>query len=93
MPTWFHSHHCRVALAVVMAALSTGCVTTTGTYVLAAQDENGVVLSGNRTLIATGSRIYSVRNALCMTYPKATVTIKNAETGEELTSESPHKCR
>lgn len=93
MPNRSHSRRWTAALAVVMAALSSGCVTMSGTYVLSAHDENGVALSGKRTLLATGSRIYSVRNALCMTYPKATVTIKNAETGEELTSESPYKCR
>lgn len=63
------------------------------TYVLSAKDASGKPLSGNMQLLAEGSRIYTVRNALCMKYPKSIIEIKDARTGEELKSESPYQCR
>lgn len=70
-----------------------GCVTLSGTYVLKAYNDAGQELSNKMALTASGRHIYSMRNALCISYPGATIVIKDVQTGKELDSESPYKCK
>ncbi|MES2553722.1 MAG: hypothetical protein V4588_08630 [Pseudomonadota bacterium] len=79
-------------LPVIMIMLLTGCLTMSGAYSISAYDSEGKLLNEKMQMIAEGSGIYSVRNAICQTYPKATVLIKDIKTGAELKSESPYKC-
>jgi len=74
------------------SALLTGCMTLSGTYQLSLQDAKGQPLAQNMTMVAEGSGIYTVRNAMCSAHPDATVIIRDLNSGEELKSESPHKC-
>ncbi|MGV3742596.1 MAG: hypothetical protein ACO1NO_09840 [Burkholderiaceae bacterium] len=83
----------KIALALGLSLALTGCVTMSGTYELNAFDSSGKQLTSNMRLTAEGSRIYSVRNGLCMTYPKATIIMKDVKTGAELQGESPYQCR
>lgn len=69
------------------------CVTLSGYYSVEAYDENGQKLANRLNMTAQGSGIYSVRNAFCSKFPKATIIIKDLKTGKELSSESPYKCR
>lgn len=78
--------------AIAFAFALSGCVTTSGSYTVSAQDSNGNNLTNNLNLMAVGSGIYTVRNALCQKYPKSIVVIKDAKTGENLKSESPYQC-
>jgi len=81
-------------LALIASAFAlTACVTMSGNYTLAAYDANGKELSSNFRLTAQGSGIYSMRNSLCSTYPKAVVVITDMSTGKELEGESPYQCR
>jgi hypothetical protein len=63
-----------------------------GNYVVTARDKEGKDLTAKLHLTATGSGIYTPRNALCKNFPGAVVTITDAKTGEELKSESPYQC-
>jgi hypothetical protein len=74
-------------------ALLGGCMTLSGTYQLSLQDANGQPMAKNMTMVAEGGGIYTMRNAMCATYPNATVIIRDLKSGEELKSESPYKCR
>lgn len=80
---------CSVSAVVL---LLTGCLTTSGTYRITANRFDGTPLM-NGHMMAEGSGIYSVKNAICVTEPGAVITIKDATTGQELQSESPHECR
>lgn len=75
----------------ILASLA-GCVTVNGTYVVSAYDANGTELGNKVRMIASGSGIYTIRNAFCSKYPRAIVRIKDATSGEELKSESPYQC-
>jgi len=67
-------------------------LTLSGTYNVVARDPaTGLDFSGPR-LIAEGSGIYVVRNALCINHPNAIIVITDAKTGAEIKSESPYKC-
>lgn len=79
-------------LVLALLLMLSGCLTLSGVYTVDAYDKNGNLL-GKTNNMAEGSGIYTVTNALCAVYPGATVVIKDAKTGEELKSESPHKCR
>lgn len=79
-------------LPVIMTMFLTACVTMTGTYSISAYDSQGNLLNEKMQMMADGSGIYSVRNAICHTYPKAIVVIKDIKTGAELKSESPYNC-
>ncbi len=83
-------HFVFTALPVLLLA---GCVTMSGNYVVTAEGSDGATVGSQFAITAEGSGIYSARNALCATYPGATVHIKDAATGEELKGESPYKCR
>ncbi len=72
--------------------LLTACVTTKGNYEIKAVDVDGRQLN-NTVLSATGSGIYTVRNALCHSYPKASVIIVDMQTRQNLADESPYQCR
>ena len=80
-------------LTLILALTLSACVTTSGTYSISALDEQGHPIKSNISMIATGSGIYSARNAMCINHPKATVMIKDINTGKELTSESPYQCK
>lgn len=70
-----------------------GCVTLSGNYVISAFDSNGKQLTGNTQFTAQGRGIYTARNALCAANRKASIVIKDMQTGKELQSESPYQCR
>ncbi|MBE7940623.1 hypothetical protein IM725_08575 [Ramlibacter aquaticus] len=77
-------------LSVTCLALA-GCVTLTGTYEVKAVDADGVQLN-KLTNMAFGRSIYTVRNALCIRFPKSKVVITDWETKKELSGESPYQC-
>jgi len=83
----------KIGVVIVVSLLCAGCVTLHGTYRLRAVDDQGVELSSKVSLMAQGSGIYSSRNALCASYPGATVLIEDAKTGQPLKGESPFRCR
>lgn len=68
-----------------------GCKTFGGHYELDAVDANGHKLN-KKPFLAQGSGIYTVRNTLCTSYPKATVIIRDVDADQELAGESPHHC-
>jgi len=81
----------QIGGGLFLALSLSGCLTLSGFYTLMAVDEEGNNLRSN--IHAEGRAIYAARNALCLSYPGATIKITNMETGKELTSESPYKCR
>lgn len=83
----------RVFVGVTLTTLLTGCLTTSGVYKLSAVDKQGRPVATQFNLIAQGTGIYSMRNALCAAYPGSTVYIKSTSDGENLDSESPYQCR
>ncbi|MHC5308161.1 hypothetical protein [Bartonella sp. LJL80] len=70
-----------------------GCLTLNGNYRVTATDAAGNDLTSKINFYAQGSGIYSVRNGICAAHPKAIVHIYDADTGTELKSESPYRCR
>lgn len=70
-----------------------GCVTLSGTYVITATDAEGREVASNVQMMAEGRGIYSARNALCANNPGGVVHIKDIQTGKELQSESPYRCK
>jgi hypothetical protein len=77
----------------LLIALLSGCVTISGNYNIKAVDDQGQDVLNGAVLMAQGKGIYTVRNAICRANPKATVIITDLKTGQELKSESPHRCR
>lgn len=69
----------------------TGCVTISGNYTVTAVDAQGNPI--NAVFHVQGRHIYSARNGICATHPKAIVTIRDKETGKEVQSESPYQCK
>ena len=81
-------------LFVFFSAMTlTACVTLKGNYEVKAFDAEGRSLNTGIVFTASGSGIYSARNALCHSYPKAKIIITDIQTKQELTSESPYQCR
>lgn len=74
------------------ALLLNACVTMSGTYHVYAVDTSGQPINNKVQLIAEGSRIYSIRNALCANHPNAKIIIKDTKTGRELDGESGYQC-
>jgi hypothetical protein len=60
--------------------LSSGCITVNEDYRLIAQDENGKDLLPKMKLLAHGIGIYTVKNSLCASFPKATIHIYDLHT-------------
>ena len=81
------------ALLVSGGALLSGCLTMSGNYEIQAYDQTGKRLDPNIVWYAEGRHVYTVRNALCMSHPDATLITIDLETGEQHPSESPHRCR
>lgn len=75
-----------------MALVFSGCATVTGTYVVTATDSAGRPVAADRRMTAEGSKVYTVRNGICIAYPKSLVVIRDLKTGEELTGQSPYQC-
>lgn len=69
-----------------------GCKTFGGHYELDAVGPDGHKLN-KRAFLAQGSGIYTVRTALCSSYPKATVIIRDVDADRELAGESPYPCK
>jgi len=82
----------KLVLFLALGSLG-GCLTLSGNYRVTATDANGQELNGGLDMIAQGSGIYPVRNGLCAVHRKAIIRITDLETGQELKSESPYKCR
>lgn len=86
------SHLKHTALLAMSGLLMlSGCVTTTGNYTVTAVDTQGKTI--NTVFHVQGQHIYSARNGICAAHPKAVVSIRSLETGQELDSESPYQCR
>lgn len=83
----------RVFVGVTLTTLLTGCLTTSGVYRVSAVDKEGRPVATHLDLIAQGTGIYGMRNALCATYPGSTVYIRSTKDGKNLDSESPYQCR
>lgn len=81
------------ALFIAVSALLSGCLTLSGNYEIKAYDREGEQLDPNMVWYAEGRGVYTVRNALCMAHPEATLITIDLETGDEHPSESPHRCR
>ncbi|TBV07022.1 hypothetical protein [Phytopseudomonas dryadis] len=79
-------------LLPLLAAGLAGCMTLSGTYALSLHSADGKPLTQNMRMVAQGSGIYGMRNAMCAAHPSAVVTITDLESGEELKSESPYQC-
>ncbi len=81
-----------LAAGSICLALS-ACLTLSGNYRLTARDAAGEPILQNMHIMAQGSGIYQARNGICAAFPRAVVTITDTDTGKELTSESPYRCR
>lgn len=81
-------HHLCLFISLGLVA---GCVTVSGNYRVSAVGAGGEKLADN--ILAQGRGIYAVRNAICSQYPRATVLISDAQTGQPLSGESPYQCR
>lgn len=84
--------HLQTGVAIFTAFIMAGCVTLSGNYRLHAVDQQGEPVAGNMNCTAQGSSVYSIRNAFCARYPKATVFITSSKTGRNLDGESPYHC-
>lgn len=73
-----------------MLALS-ACATTSGNYTVTVVNAQGKAIDA--VFHVQGRHIYTVRNGICAAHSKAVVTIRLAESGKELQSESPYQCR
>lgn len=82
----------RCCLIACLPITLCSCLTTSGNYEVSAVDQQGNPLGKNTRMIASGSGIYTIRNALCMTYPGSIVYIKSLENGKHLDKESPYYC-
>lgn len=70
-----------------------GCMTMSGYYNVDAYNSSGELLTKNTKMTVEGSSIYMVRNGMCSAFPKSVIVIRDAKTGEQLSSESPYQCR
>lgn len=80
--------------AALPALLLSACVTLSGNYEIKAFDANGKPALTQIRSVAQGSGIYTARNAMCRVLGKdATIRIYDTDSGQELSSESPYRCR
>lgn len=79
-------------ICLIFTFVLASCVTISGTYKVYAVDSSGKPINQNLNIVAQGSRIYSVRNALCINNPGASIIIEDIKTGEELKGESGYQC-
>ncbi len=77
-------------LFFIFIVFISACVSSTGKYTLTATRPDGTQVP--TAVMAQGSGLYTARDALCEANPGATVKIKDSETGEEFSQESPHQC-
>lgn len=82
----------RILTTLLTVGLVSACITTKGTYSIKAYDASGRQLSGDASLLAYGSGLYTSISALCTLHPKAIVIIRDVQTDKQLESESPHNC-
>ena len=83
----------KLSMTIVLGILVSGCLTLSGNYRFEAYDANGQEITSKIQYSAHGRGIYTVRNAFCSSHKGATLRIIDADTGKELKSESPYKCR
>lgn len=81
--------------SIPVLLLLSGCLTMSGNYELKAESADGASLAGNIGMMAQGNGIYTARNAMCAALKgkNARIRIYDLETGKELSSESPYRCR
>ncbi|HEY7885593.1 MAG TPA: hypothetical protein VIC08_11685 [Cellvibrionaceae bacterium] len=83
----------RWLFLIVLIGSLTACMTLSGTYRLAAYDNEGNPLDDSISMVAEGNGIYTARNGMCHAFPGALIRITDTNTGEELNGESPFQCR
>jgi hypothetical protein len=81
----------KIFAIILSSSCLVGCVTMSGSYRVTAVSKEGTSIPV--VINATGSNIYTARNAICSAHPGATVSIIDIATSKELTSESPYKCK
>jgi hypothetical protein len=81
------------ALLTGVLAVTAGCSSLHGRYLVTLRDVNGDEAAQFIRIRAEGNAAYIARDAACSAYPKALVTIRDVETGRELEGESPFQCR
>ena len=79
-----------LSLSIFMLA---SCASPTGTYELLAFDKDNQPIITKAKIIASGSGIYTARNAICINNPLASVRIIDTKTKQDLAGESPYKCK
>lgn len=82
-----------LALVIASGVLLSGCLTLSGNYEIKAYNQEGEQLDPKIVWYAEGRGVYTVRNALCMVHPEATLITIDLDTGKQHPSESPHRCR
>ena len=86
----------KAVLPLAAALALSGCLSVSnGIYRLEAYDPAGRRLLPDMQTAADGRNVYTVRNALCASLKgqSATIRIYRANNGEEVRSESSHRCR
>lgn len=78
---------------IIIGIMFSGCMTMSGYYNVDAYNSSGELLTKNTKMTVEGSSIYMVRNGMCSAFPKSVIVIRDAKTGEQLSSESPYQCR
>lgn len=81
-----------LAIAMIGVVFS-GCATPSGYFNVDAYNSSGECLTKNVSFTTAGSSLYSTINGTCSAFPKSTVIIRNAKTGEQLAGVSPHQCK
>jgi len=91
----------KLILLLALGSLA-GCVSSNnvermtehGVYSVTEIDSTGQELENARGGILRGRRgVYAITTLICTLNPKAIVRITNFETGKEIKSESPYKCK
>jgi len=70
-----------------------GCSTLNSSYHVTEVDSAGQKVDSGFDIIVRGDGVHKAKNFICALNPKATVRITDLETGKEIKSESPYKCK